>query len=58
MGVITFSYIIERKYMKVILIFILFFFISAEIKAQLGITSLSKTLSNIQCVKIIELPAQ
>jgi hypothetical protein len=44
--------------MKGILIFILFFFISAEIKAQVGVTSLKITLSDVQSVKIIELPAQ
>lgn len=44
--------------MKGILFFILFFFMSAEIKAQVGVASLKITLSDVQSVKIIELPAQ
>jgi len=44
--------------MKGILVFILFFFVSAEIKAQVGVASLKITLSDVQSVKIIELPAQ
>jgi hypothetical protein len=44
--------------MKGVLIFILLFFFNAEIKAQSGATSLKITLSDVQSVKIIELPAQ
>lgn len=43
--------------MKVLLSFILFFFVAAEIKAQVASSSLYITLSDIQSVKIIELPA-
>jgi hypothetical protein len=42
--------------MKVLLSFILFFFVAAEIKAQVASSSLYITLSDIQSVKIIELP--
>lgn len=41
--------------MKVLLSFILFFFIAAEIKAQVASSSLYITLSDIQSVQIIEL---
>lgn len=43
--------------MKVLLSFILFFFVAAEIKAQVASSSLYITLSDIQSIKIIELPA-
>lgn len=43
--------------MKVLLSFILFFFIAAEIKAQVASSSLYITLSDIQSVQIIELPS-
>lgn len=42
--------------MKVLLSFILFIFIATEIKAQVASSSLYITLSDIQSVKIIELP--
>jgi len=42
--------------MKVLLSFILFFFIAPEIRAQVATASLYITLSDIQSVKIIELP--
>ncbi len=43
--------------MKVLLSFILFFLFAAEIKAQVASASMYITLSDIQSVKIIELPA-
>ncbi|MDO8994984.1 MAG: hypothetical protein Q7U83_18095, partial [Daejeonella sp.] len=42
--------------MKVLLSFILFIFIAAEIKAQVASSSLYIKLSDIQSVQIIELP--
>jgi hypothetical protein len=42
--------------MKGVLIFVLLFFLNAEIKAQVGVSSLNITLSDIQSVKIVELP--
>lgn len=42
--------------MKVLLSFILFIFITTEIKAQVASSSLYITLSDIQSVQIIELP--
>lgn len=44
--------------MKVLLSFILFFFVAAEIKAQVATASLYITLSDIQSVRIVELPSQ
>jgi hypothetical protein len=44
--------------MKVLLSFVLFFFIAAEIQAQVASTSLYITLSDIQSVRIVELPSQ
>jgi len=43
--------------MKVLLSFIFFLLFAAEIKAQVVISSLYITLSDIQSVKIVELPA-
>ena len=44
--------------MKVLLSFILFFLIAAEIKAQATSASLYITFSDIQSVRIVDLPAQ
>ena len=44
--------------MKVLLSFVLFFFIAAEIQAQMASASLYITLSDIQSVRIVELPSQ
>jgi hypothetical protein len=44
--------------MKVLLSFVLFFFIAAEIQAQVASSSLYITLSDIQSVRIVELPSQ
>ena len=44
--------------MKVLLSFVLFFFIAAEIQAQVASSSLYITLSDIQSVRIVELPLQ
>jgi hypothetical protein len=44
--------------MKVLLSFIFFFLIAAEIKAQMATSSLYITLSDIQSVQIVELPAR
>ncbi|MFA6945870.1 MAG: hypothetical protein WC220_08185 [Pedobacter sp.] len=44
--------------MKVLLSFILFILIAAEIKAQAASASLYITFSDIQSVRIVELPAQ
>ncbi|MDP3467933.1 MAG: hypothetical protein Q8S11_06335 [Daejeonella sp.] len=44
--------------MKVLLSFILLLFIAAEIKAQVASSTLYITLSDIQSVKITELPAE
>ena len=43
--------------MKVLLSFIFFLLFAAEIKAQVAISSLYITLSDIQSVKIVELPS-
>lgn len=44
--------------MKVLLSFVLFFFIAAEIQAQVATSSLYITLSDVQSVRIVELPSQ
>ena len=44
--------------MKVLLSFILFILIATEIKAQAVTSSLQITLSDVQSVQIVELPAQ